>query len=110
MREAVRRIVSGDVAQKTGHVPSVSDDNYVVPQGRTLRIASVSGGYEHSTSEVRIEYWAAGSLLAVGYASGATFQLSLGADVLGGETVTIRRVNGDPNPLHMTGGWEGVLL
>jgi len=106
-RTAVRQVVSSEVAKKQGSTPTVDENVYTVPAGKTLRIRSVSAGHEYSTAEVRTEFLADGTLFAVVYGMS---QLAVDLDVAEALDVTIRRVNGDPGALHMTAWWEGVLL
>lgn len=112
MRETVRITAAGEVTRRTNGRPNSVDTAYEVPETRTLRLTRILCGTEYSIHEARVEILLVDgdveSVIAVGYFG--TIQMTTDIEVEAGQNVVIRRVNGDPTDLHMTGIVEGILL
>ena len=112
MREVIRIIASGEVARRTNGQPVVSETSYTVPEGRVLRLSRVTCGSEYSIHEARVEVLLVVDTTetVIGIAYTGTVQFSVDIEATAGQQIKIRRKNGDPTELHMTGVVEGILL
>lgn len=112
MRSPVRLVASGDVDRRNNGRVVAAETSYEVPEGRTMRLQRVTLGCEHTVNEARVEVLIVDgedeAIVAVGYVG--TVQLQVDSEATAGQIVMIRRVNGDPTELHMTGIVEGTLL
>lgn len=108
MNTNARQLHSAEVVAE-----SVSEDVYVVPDGKTLRVDRFSGGLQQSQMGARVELvkrsGGGDEVLAIGYVG--NFQYQIGEDLVGdGELALVMRlVNKDSGTLSMAAWWEGVL-
>lgn len=106
-----RQVHHQEVAKKTGNSPTVSEHEWTIPDGETLKLVRFSGGSEYSAKETRVELvhrTGGDETVAVGY--GSTFEFFIDMDFVGNgsDKVVIRLVNGDASELNMAGWWQGV--
>ena len=110
MSQFKKHTIAQSVAKKTGNSNTVVEDEYTIPNGKTLTLDRLTGGTEYSTKETRIELVDRGgsdTIIAVGY--GQSFDFYLGEDFIGDGTkkIVIRLVNGDTSgALHMFARWR----
>lgn len=111
MRTHEHHLLHVEVAKKQGNTPTVSEDVWVIPAGTKLTVLRFSGGHEYSRSEVRLELChrvgGQDETIAVGYAGAFQYTIDRGFTGNGSDSIVIRHVNGDAQPLNTASWWEG---